>query len=346
MHFYKKTDIIKKMASGYVLKGKGNMKEINTIGVLTSGGDAPGMNAAIRAVVRTGIHYGKKMIGINNGYRGLLDGDVRELKYRDVSSIIQAGGTILKTARCREFMKEEGIIKGVKKAEEMGIDALVVIGGDGSFKGAKALSQQGLSVIGIPGTIDNDIGCSEYTIGFDTALNTACEAIDKIRDTCSSHNRCSVVEVMGRNAGYLAVNVALATGAEAYLVPEKRFELSDICDRITENITKGKGHFIVVVAEGIGGVEFISKTIEMQTGVETRPTTLGYIQRGGSPTVKDRVIASQMGLKAVELLLNGEPNRVVAYKKDEIVHYDIEEALNMKKSFENELGVISDTLTY
>lgn len=322
------------------------MKEINSIGVLTSGGDAPGMNAAIRAVVRTALHYGKKVIGVNDGYKGLLDGDVRELKYRDVSGIIQMGGTILKTARCREFMKPDGVKKAAEKARELGIDVLVVIGGDGSFRGAKDLANEGVPVVGIPGTIDNDMGCSEYTIGFDTALNTACDAIDKIRDTCSSHNRCSVVEVMGRNAGHLAVNVAVATGAEAFLVPEKRFELSDICDRITENISRGKGHFIVVVAEGIGGVEFISKTIEMQTGVETRPTTLGHIQRGGNPSVKDRVIASQMGLKAVELLLSGEENRVVAYKKDEIVHYDIEEALKMKKDFQNELGRISDTLTY
>lgn len=323
------------------------MREINTIGVLTSGGDAPGMNAAIRAVVRAGLHYKKKILGVNNGYKGLLEKDVFEMKYRDVSGIIQKGGTILKTARCREFMKPEGIEKAIENAKELGIDALVVIGGDGSFRGALDLARAGLPVMGIPGTIDNDIGCSHYTIGFDTALNTACDAIDKIRDTCSSHNRCSVVEVMGRNAGYLAVNVALATGAEAYLVPEKRFELSDICDRITENIAKGKGHFIVVVAEGIGGVEFISKTIEMQTGVETRPTTLGHIQRGGNPSVKDRIYASRMGLKAVELLLEGEESRVVVVNEnDQITHYDIEEALKMKKNFENELGRVSDTLTY
>lgn len=332
----------------YVLRKERNaMKEINTIGVLTSGGDAPGMNAAIRAVVRTGIHYKKRVIGINNGYKGLLEKDCFEMKYRDVSGIIQNGGTILKTARCLEFVKPEGIEKAIANAKEIGLDALVVIGGDGSFRGALDLSKKGLPVMGIPGTIDNDIGCSSYTIGFDTALNTACEAIDKIRDTCSSHNRCSVVEVMGRHAGYLAVNVALATGAEAYLVPEKPFDLSDICNRITNNITKGKGHFIVVVAEGIGGVEFISKTIEMQTGVETRPTTLGHIQRGGSPSVKDRIYASEMGLKAVELLLEGEENRVVVVNNDDkIVHLDITEALGMKKQFENELGRISDTLTY
>lgn len=332
----------------YVLRKERNaMKEINTIGVLTSGGDAPGMNAAIRAVVRTSLHYKKRVIGINNGYKGLLEKDYFEMKYRDVSGIIQNGGTILKTARCLEFMKPEGIEKAIENAKEIGLDALVVIGGDGSFRGALELSKGGLHVMGIPGTIDNDIGCSSYTIGFDTALNTACEAIDKIRDTCSSHNRCSVVEVMGRHAGYLAVNVALATGAEAYLVPEKRFELSEICERIAQNITKGKGHFIVVVAEGIGGVEFISKTIEMQTGVETRPTTLGHIQRGGSPSVKDRIYASRMGLKAVELLLEGEKNKVIVVNNDDkIISLDIIEALGMKKQFENELGRISDTLTY
>lgn len=322
------------------------MKEINTIGVLTSGGDAPGMNAAIRAVVRTALHYKKKVIGINDGYKGLLEKNCFEMHYRDVSGIIQSGGTILKTARCLEFMKAEGIKKAYENAKEIGIDALVVIGGDGSFRGALELSKAGLPVIGIPATIDNDIGCSGYTIGFDTALNTACEAIDKIRDTCSSHHRCSVVEVMGRNAGHLAVNVALATGAEAYLVPEKRFELSEICERITENISKGKGHFIVVVAEGIGGVDFIAKTIEMQTGVETRPTTLGHIQRGGSPTVKDRIFASRLGLRAVELLLEGAQNRVVVTKADDIVDIDIIEALQMKKPFEDEVGRISDTLTY
>lgn len=320
--------------------------EIKTIGVLTSGGDAPGMNAALRAVVRAGLHFGKRMIGIFNGYKGLLENDMRELTYRDVSGIINRGGTVLKTARCKEFLTAEGVQKAADNARAFGIDALVVLGGDGSFRGALDLSQHGFPVIGIPCTIDNDIGCSDYTIGFDTALNTACEAIDKIRDTCSSHDRCSVVEVMGRHSGYLAVNVAVATGAEVCLIPEKKFDLSDIMDKINETTTKGKTHFIVVVAEGIGGIEFIAENIEKQTGVETRPSNLGYIQRGGAPTVKDRVIASKMGLKAVQLLIEGVANRVVVYKKADIVDYDIVEALAIKKNFDDDLAELADILTY
>lgn len=321
-------------------------KEINTIGVLTSGGDAPGMNAALRAVVRAGLHYGKRMIGIFNGYKGLLENDMRELTYRDVSGIINRGGTVLKTARCKEFLTAEGIQKAADNARAFGIDALVVLGGDGSFRGALELSRHGFPVVGIPCTIDNDIGCSDYTIGFDTALNTACEAIDKIRDTCSSHDRCSVVEVMGRNSGYLAVNVAVATGAEVCLIPEKKFDLNDIIDKIEETTQKGKTHFIVVVAEGVGGIEFIAKNVEKQTGVETRPSDLGYIQRGGAPTVKDRVIASKMGLKAIQLLVEGVANRVVVYKKADIVDFDIEEALATKKAFDDPLAELADILTY
>ncbi|MBO5409388.1 MAG: 6-phosphofructokinase [Clostridia bacterium] len=322
------------------------VNEIKTIGVLTSGGDAPGMNAALRAVVRTGLHYGKKVIGIYNGYKGLLENDMKELTYRDVSGIINRGGTVLKTARCKEFLTPAGVQKAADNARAAGIDALVVLGGDGSFRGALALSQHGFPVVGIPCTIDNDIGCSDYTIGFDTALNTACDAIDKIRDTCSSHDRCSVVEVMGRNAGYLAINVAVATGAEVCLLPEKKFDLTDIMDKIKETTEKGKTHFIVVVAEGIGGIEFIAKTIEKQTGIATRPSNLGYIQRGGSPTVKDRVVASKMGLKAVSLLLEGKTNRVVIYKDTNIVDLDIVEALSLQKDFDNELVDVAEILTY
>ena len=321
-------------------------KEINTIAVLTSGGDAPGMNAAVRAVVRAGLHWNKKMIGINNGYKGLLDNDMFEMKYKDVSSVMSRGGTILKTARCKEFTTEAGVKKGAEILRENKVDALVVLGGDGSFRGALDLSKHGFPVIGIPCTIDNDIACSDYTIGFDTALNTAVDAIDKIRDTCSSHDRCSVVEVMGRNAGYLAVNVAVATGAEAFLVPEKRFDLTDICDKIIDNIHKGKSHFIVVIAEGVGGTDFLAKTIEKQTGIETRPSVLGYIQRGGSPSAKDRIVASRMGLQAIELLLEGRFNRVVIYRDSHIIDYDIAEALAMTTNSDESLGVLSDILTY
>ncbi len=321
-------------------------KEINTIGVLTSGGDAPGMNAALRAVVRAGLHYGKRMVGIFNGYKGLIENDMRELTYRDVSGIINRGGTVLKTARCKEFLTSEGVSKAAENARNFGIDALVILGGDGSFRGALSLSQHGFPVIGIPCTIDNDIGCSDYTIGFDTALNTACDAIDKIRDTCFSHDRCSVVEVMGRHSGYLAVNVAVATGAEVCLIPEKRFDLEDIVDKIKETTEKGKTHFIVVVAEGVGGIEFIAENVEKQTGVETRPSHLGYIQRGGAPTVKDRVIASKMGLKAVQLLLDGVTNRVVIYKNAHIIDDDITTALTIKKDFDNDLAELVDILTY
>ncbi len=326
------------------------MKEINCIGVLTSGGDAQGMNAAVRAVARAALHYNKKVIGINNGYKGLMEGDYAEMVHSSVSSIIHKGGTILKTARCKEFTTPEGVELAAKKAREIGIDALVVIGGDGSFRGALDLSKQGFPVIGIPATIDNDIGCSEYTLGFDTALNTVCEAIDKIRDTCASHDRCNVVEVMGRGAGYLALHAAVATGAEAYLVPEIKFNFEDIYEKIKENISKGKSHFIVVAAEGItkdlGGADAISKLIEKNTGVETRATVLGYIQRGGNTSAKDRFIASQMGLKAVELLLEGQSQRVVVVKEDKIVHYDITEALQMKKDFDLESARLSDYLNY
>ncbi len=320
--------------------------EIKTIGVLTSGGDAPGMNAALRAVVRAGLHYGKRVVGIYNGYKGLLENDMRELTYRDVSGIINRGGTVLKTARCKEFLTAEGVQKAAENARAFGIDALVVLGGDGSFRGALELSKHGFPVIGIPCTIDNDIGCSGYTIGFDTALNTACDAIDKIRDTCSSHDRCSVVEVMGRNAGYLAINVAVATGAEVCLIPEKKFDLGDIIDRITETTAKGKTHFIVVVAEGVGGVDFIAQNIEKQTNIVARPSSLGYIQRGGSPTVKDRVLASKMGLKAVDLLVQGITNRAVVYQDTKIVDLDIVEALAIKKEFDNDLVELSEILTY
>ena len=259
-------------------------KQIKTIGVLTSGGDAPGMNAAVRAVVRTGLHKGYRMIGIQRGYNGLLNGECFEMNLRSVSNIISAGGTILYTARCLEFKTKEGQDKGAEKCRELGIDALVVIGGDGSYRGARELAHRGIPMIGLPGTIDNDISCTDYTIGYDTAMNTALEMIDKLRDTTQSHDRCSVVEVMGRNAGYIALNVAIASGAMAVLLPEKEFDMQrDILDKIAETQKTGKRHFIIIVAEGVGHAQEIANEIQARTGIDSRATILGHVQRGGSP---------------------------------------------------------------
>ena len=313
-------------------------KQIKTIGVLTSGGDAPGMNAAVRAVVRTGLHKGYRMIGIQRGYNGLLNGECFEMNLRSVSNIISAGGTILYTARCLEFKTKEGQDKGAEKCRELGIDALVVIGGDGSYRGARELAHRGIPMIGLPGTIDNDIQCSEYTIGFDTAMNTAMEMVDRIRDTAQSHDRCSVVEVMGRRCGDIALLTGIAVGATSILVPEVEYDFQkDIIDRMQFTQMTGKKHFIVVVAEGIGGVEQLAKDIEDKTGIESRATVLGHVQRGGSPTLRDRVVASEMGYKAVELLVQGKSNRVVAMRHGDIVDFDITEALQMKKQFNKEL---------
>jgi len=311
------------------------MNRIKTIGVLTSGGDAPGMNAAIRAVVRAGIFHGFKVLGIKKGYNGLINGEVFEMNLRSVSDIIKQGGTILQTARCPEFMEEEGILKGIKMAQVFEIDAIVVIGGDGSYRGARDMSKLGAKVIGLPGTIDNDIACTDYTIGYDTAMNTALEALDKIKDTASSHDRCSVFEVMGRRAGYIALNVAIAGGAEVALVPEKPFDMNkDVIKPIISAKNRGKSHFVVIVAEGVGGAIDIAKTIEEKTGIEARATILGHIQRGGSPSVQDRVVASKMGTRAVELLKEGKYNRIVGMKNSEIIDVDIIDALNMKKTID------------
>ncbi len=316
------------------------------IGVLTSGGDAPGMNAAIRAVVRSALHYGLEVYGIFEGYKGLLEKNVEPMSYRSVSEMINRGGTILKTARCLEFATEEGVKKAVQSAREMGLEGVVVIGGDGSFRGARDLSHSGLPTIGIPGTIDNDIACTDYTIGFDTAMNTACKAVDKLKDTCASHNRCSVVEVMGRHAGHIAIQVGIANGAEVIIIPEKKFDLKkDIIDRIEKADENGKSHFVVMLAEGIGNASELARQIEEITGVETRATILGHVQRGGDPTVQDRVMATRMGVKAVELLKEGIGNRVIAYKAGQIVDYDITEALEMKKSVEEELIHVSKVVT-
>lgn len=306
--------------------------EINTIGVLTSGGDAPGMNAAIRAVVRQAIAHGKKVKGIKRGYEGLLQGAIEDMDARTVADIIQKGGTILQTARCPEFRTLEGQKKGADMCRKHGIDGIVVIGGDGSFAGAKCLSEQGINTIGIPGTIDLDIACTEYTIGFDTAINTAMEAIDKVRDTSSSHERCSIIEVMGRNAGYIALWCGIANGAEDILLPENYdFDEQKLISNIIEKRKKGKTHHIIINAEGIGHSTSMAKRIEAATGVETRATILGYMQRGGSPTCTDRVHASMMGAYAVDLLCDGKSNRVVGYKNDQYVDFDITEALEMKK---------------
>ncbi|MCX7923944.1 MAG: 6-phosphofructokinase [Clostridia bacterium] len=321
------------------------MSAIKTIGVLTSGGDAPGMNAALRAVVRTGIYHGLKVMGIRKGYNGLINGDITEMSLRSVSDIIHRGGTVLQTARCPEFKTEEGIKKAVSMAKVFGIDALVVIGGDGSYKGARELSKAGIGVVGLPGTIDNDIGCSEYTIGYDTAMNTVQDAIDKIRDTAYSHERCSVLEVMGRHAGYIALNVGIAGGAEAVLLPEKAFDINkDIVKPIIEGRNRGKKHYVIIVAEGVGGAIEIAKEIQEKTGIEARATILGHIQRGGSPTVYDRVMASMMGARATEILKNGIVNRIVSLKDNKIVDIEINEALDMKKSIDDGMIELSRIL--
>ena len=316
---------------------------MNTIGVLTSGGDAPGMNAAVRAVVRTAIAMGMKVKGIRRGYNGLIEGDIIDLDVRSVSDIIHRGGTVLYTARSPRFKTEEGMKEAIDNCKKHGIEGIVVIGGDGSYRGARDLSLRGIPCVGVPGTIDNDISSTEYTIGFDTAMNTAMEMVDKIRDTAQSHDRCSVVEVMGRRAGYLALQAGIAVGATAVLVPEVEFKIEDVIDKILLTKKTGKKHFIVVVAEGVGGVEEIAKKIEAETGVEARATILGHVQRGGNPTVRDRVMATEMGYAAVKLLKDGIGNRVIGWKKGEIVNYDIYEALNMKKPFDNEMYEIAHT---
>lgn len=321
-------------------------KEIRKIGILTSGGDAPGMNAAIRAVVRTGNYYGLTVLGVKRGYNGLINGELEVMDARSVSDILQKGGTMLQTARCMEFKEEAGVMRACEVAKVFGLDGLIVVGGDGSFRGARDLTRAGLPTIAMPGTIDNDINCSEYTIGFDTCLNTVIEAVDKIRDTSSSHERCSVIEVMGRNAGYIAINAGIACGAEVILIPEEEFDFdNDVLRPILEGKTRGKKHSIVIVAEGIGGVLDMAKEIEKKTGIETRATILGHIQRGGSPSAQDRVIASRMGAKCVELLLEGKSNRIVCQQNNNIVDLDIEEGLNMKKELPKELIKLAKKLS-
>ena len=307
-------------------------KEIKTIGVLTSGGDAPGMNAAIRAVVRKACAAGKNVKGIRRGYQGLLEEDIIDMSRHSVSDIVDKGGTILFTARCAEFRTEEGQKKGAEICRKHGIDGLVVIGGDGSYAGAQKLAALGINTVGVPGTIDLDIACTEYTIGFDTAINTAMQAIDKVRDTSSSHERCSIIEVMGRNAGYIALWCGVANGAEDILLPE-RYDGNEqmLINRIINSRKRGKKHHIIINAEGIGHSTSMARRIEAATGMETRATILGYMQRGGSPTCKDRFYASIMGAYAADILCEGKTNRVVGYRHGEFQDFDIEEALNMQK---------------
>ncbi len=320
-------------------------KQVKTIGVLTSGGDAPGMNAAIRAVVRTAISKGMKVKGIMRGYAGLLQEEIVDMSSTDVSNIIFRGGTILYTARCMEFVTPEGQQQGAEICRKHGIDGIVVIGGDGSFRGAGKLASLGINTIGVPGTIDLDIACTDYTIGFDTAVNTAMEAIDKVRDTSTSHERCSIIEVMGRNAGYIALWCGIANGAEDILLPE-RYDGNEqaLIDRIIENRKRGKKHNIIINAEGIGHSTSMARRIEAATGIETRATILGHMQRGGTPTCKDRVYASIMGARAAELLCEGKSNRLVAYKHGEFVDFDIQEALQMKKDISEEQFEIAKML--
>ena len=319
---------------------------MKTIGVLTSGGDAPGMNAAIRAVVRTACENGIKVYGINRGYAGLIEDDLRELNIRSVSDIIHRGGTMLYTARCKGFREESGMQKAIATCKKYGIEGLVVIGGDGSFRGARDLSLRGIPCIGIPGTIDNDIVSSDYTIGYDTCLNTIMQMVDRVRDTVESHSRCVVVEVMGNRCGDLTLNSGIAVGATAIVIPEIRDDIEKhVIDRIKRTQKTDKKHFIIMVAEGIGGVEELARKIEKNCGVETRAVILGHVQRGGSPTVRDRVAASQMGYKAVQLLMQGVGNRVVVQKDDHIVDYDIYEALNMERKVNNELYKIAHEIS-
>lgn len=317
-----------------------------TIAVLTSGGDAPGMNAAVRAVVRSGLSFGMKVYGVMRGYNGLLNGDLKEMNMRSVSDIMQHGGTALFTARSPEFNTPEGVQKAANMCREKGIDGVVVIGGDGSFRGARDLTGAGIPCIGVPGTIDNDIACTDYTIGYDTALNTAMEMIDRIRDTTESHDRCSVVEVMGRRCGDIALNTGVAVGALTTLVPEIPYDFQkDVLDRIRLAQSTGKRHYIIVVAEGVGHTQELVERIQKETGIESRATILGHVQRGGAPTLRDRVVASRMGYHAVELLQNGLGNRVVAMKGEQIVDFDITEALDMPRTFDEKMYRVSAILS-
>ena len=316
------------------------MKKFGRIGVLTSGGDAPGMNAAARAVVRTALAHGVEVMGIYRGYSGLIDGDIRPLAVRDVSNIINKGGTFLYSDRCPEFKTPEGMAKAVATCREFCIDGIVAIGGDGTFRGATALTAEGIPCIGIPGTIDNDITSTDSTIGFDTAMNTVTELVDKLRDTCESHARCNVVEVMGRGAGDIALNTAVATGATGVVVPEFPFDDDALCRHIIEARHIGKRNFIVLVSEGVGSeyAPALAKKIQSETGVETKFARLAHVVRGGNPSLRDRVLASRMGSYAVEMLLSGKSNIVICEKAGNIVSTDINYALALDKMYKGTLA--------
>lgn len=309
--------------------------QIKRIGVLTSGGDSPGMNPCVRAVVRTALFHGVECYGIRRGYNGLITGDIIRLDEKNVAHIINRGGTILYTARSKEFMSDEGQQKAASTCKFLGLDGIVAIGGDGTFRGAAALSKHGVNVICIPATIDNDICCTNYSIGFDTAANTAIECIDKLRDTMQSHERCSVVEIMGHNAGYLAIYVGLAVGATAVLVPEKPIDFQkDIIEKIRQARLNGFTHYMIVVAEGAGSASDIATQIKKEIDLDPRVTVLGHIQRGGCPTARDRVNATKMGYLAVEMLLSGKTNRVICTHDGCFEDIDIQEGLQMRRSIQ------------
>jgi 6-phosphofructokinase 1 len=315
------------------------------IGVLTSGGDAPGMNAAIRSVVRKAIYHNLEVYGIFGGYSGLLNDNIKKLEIGSVGDIIHRGGTILFTARCEEFKTKEGQQKGIEQLKKHGIEGLVVIGGDGSFRGARALTEQGYPCVGVPGTIDNDIPGTQFTIGFDTALNTVIDAIDKIRDTATSHERTFIIEVMGRSAGDIALWSGLAGGAESILIPEENFSIDEIIDRLKKGQKRGKKHSIIVVAEGVGSGVEIGKQIKAATDFDTRVSVLGHIQRGGTPTANDRVLASRLGARAVELLLEGKGGRAVGIEENRLVDYDIIEALKREHTIDRDILRLSKELS-
>ena len=318
---------------------------MRTIGELTSGGDAPGMNAALRAVVRTGIYNKVRILGIKQGYNGLINGNIEEMNLSSVADIIHRGGTILRTARCDEFPTENGIKKAINVIDIFNIDGLIVLGGDGSFRGAKLLSDKGIPTVGVPCTIDNDMGYTDYTIGFYTAVETVVDAISKIRDTSSSHGRANIVEVMGRRCGDIALYAGLAGGAESIIVPEEEIDVDEVCRKLIQSRNRGKLHSIIALAEGVGNAYEFAKEIEEKTGTETRVTILGHIQRGGTPTAFDRIIASKMGYRAVELLLEGNSERAIGVKDNDIVDMDFEEALSAKKSFDKEMLNIASILS-